>query len=101
MTRDQAIAALRRHAPELRAAGVRSASLFGSTARGEASPSDVDVAVQLDKSFSKGGFDHYGQLAELQQHLAAILGCPVDIVEEPVRKPHLQQEIDQDRAVAF
>ena len=101
MTRDQAIAAIRRHAPELQAAGVRSASLFGSTARGEAAPTDVDIAVQLDKSFSKGGFDHFGHLAELQQQFSAILGCPVDVIEEPVRKPRLQQEIDRDRALVF
>jgi predicted nucleotidyltransferase len=101
MTRDDAIAILRRHAPELQAAGVRTASLFGSTARGQASPADVDIAVQLDSTFSKGGFDYYGQLDELQQRLSTLLGCPVDVIEEPVRKPRLQQQIDQDRALVF
>ena len=45
MTREEAIAILRRHEPELKAAGVVSASLFGSTARGDADPGDVDIAV--------------------------------------------------------
>jgi hypothetical protein len=35
MNRDQAIRALQAHELELRAAGVESVSLFGSTARGE------------------------------------------------------------------
>ncbi len=34
---DDIIAKLRAHEPELRAAGIRRASLFGSVARGEAS----------------------------------------------------------------
>lgn len=38
MTREEAIAILRRHESELKAAGVVSASLFGSTARGESDP---------------------------------------------------------------
>jgi predicted nucleotidyltransferase len=47
MTRDQVIATLRQHEPELRSAGVVSLSLFGSTARDEADPADVDIAVRL------------------------------------------------------
>ena len=37
MNRDKIITALRAHQSELKAAGVLSASIFGSTARGEAS----------------------------------------------------------------
>ena len=101
MDRDQAIATLRRCAPELKAAGVVSAPLFGSTARGEADPGDVDVAVRLAKDFSTGGFDYFYQLDQLEQRLSQLLGCKVDVVAEPFRKEIFQHQIDKDRALAF
>jgi hypothetical protein len=30
-----------------------------------------------------------------------MLGCTVDVVEDPVRKERFQKEIDKDRALAF
>ena len=49
MDKQTAIARLKAHEAELRAMGVVSLSLFGSTARGDArSDSDVDVAVTID-----------------------------------------------------
>jgi predicted nucleotidyltransferase len=101
MTRDQVIATLREHEPELRAAGVVSLSLFGSIAREEADPADVDIAVRLAERFSSGGFDYYYQLEQLQKRLSRLIGCKVDVVPEPVRKERFQHEIDRDRAVAF
>lgn len=101
MDRDQAIATLRRYAPELKAAGVVSASLFGSTARGEADPGDVDVAVRLAMDFTSGGFDYFYQLDQIEQRLSQLLGCKVDVVAEPVRKEIFQHRIDKDRALAF
>ena len=51
MERESAIARLERNKASLRALGLARLSLFGSTARGEASPeSDVDLAVTLDRS---------------------------------------------------
>ena len=51
MEREAAIARLERNKESLRALGLARLSLFGSTARGEASPeSDVDLAVTLDRS---------------------------------------------------
>jgi len=45
-TAEQVIATIRDHAAELRQAGIRHLGLFGSLARGEASPaSDVDLAL--------------------------------------------------------
>lgn len=93
---------LRAHQKELRALGVRRLSLFGSTARGEAEPaSDVDIAVLLDPAFAQGGFAYFGKLERLSERLTAILGRPVDVVEEPVEREHLQSTIDADRVVAF
>jgi uncharacterized protein len=101
MDRDEAIATLRNYAPELIAAGVVSVSLFGSTARGEADPGDVDVAVRLAKGFSSGGFDYFYQLDQLEKRLSQLLGCKVDVVAEPVRREVFQHQIDRDRALAF
>ena len=102
MNRDQIISMLRAHETELRAAGVLSVSIFGSAARGEnLADSDVDVAVRLGENFSKPGLDYFSRLDNLQARLSEILGCKVDVVEEPVRKDRFQRQIDMDRALAF
>ena len=102
MNRDQIISMLRAHETELRAAGVLSVSIFGSAARGEnLADSDVDVAVRLGENFSKPGLDYFSRLDNLQARLSEILGCKVDVVEEPVRKERFQSRIDMDRALAF
>ena len=101
MERDHVIAALKAHELELRAAGALSVSLFGSVARGEDSPHDVDVAVRLGDNFSTPGLNYFSRLSELEGRLSGILGCKVDVIEEPVRKKRFQTEIDRDRALAF
>lgn len=98
--RDQVVAALRIHEADLRAAGVVGLSLFGSLARGEDDARDVDVAVRLGPGFSKPGLDYCSRLDDLELRLSGILGCDVDVIEEPVRNPRFQTEIDRDRAVA-
>lgn len=101
MHREQALNTLREHASELQTAGVLSLSVFGSTARGEADPGDVDIAVRLADNFSTGGLDYYYQLEQLEKRLSAMLGCKVDVVPEPVRKERFQRGIDRDRVLAF
>jgi predicted nucleotidyltransferase len=103
MNREQALATLRAHAAELKAAGVVSLSLFGSTARKEAArdDSDIDIAIKVGTSFSSGGLDFLKRLDDMQERLSVLLACPVDLIAEPVRKPRLQKQIDRDRAVAF
>jgi len=59
------------------------------------------VAVRLGENFSAPGFDYFGRLSQLEGRLSGILGCKVDVVEEPVRKKRFQTEIDRDRALAF
>jgi predicted nucleotidyltransferase len=101
MERAYVIAALREHEEELRRAGVLSASVFGSVARGEVPANDVDVAVRLGENFSARGLNYFMSLSELELRLSGILGCRVDVVEEPVRKRRFQTEIDRDRVLAF
>ena len=77
-------------------------TLFGSLARGEAtSASDVDLAIRAGPGFSRGGFDHFGKLDALREHLSALLHCDVDLVEEPAVRPRLRKVIAEDGVRAF
>ncbi|WBQ15643.1 nucleotidyltransferase family protein [Sphingobium yanoikuyae] len=98
MDRNTAIDRLKAHEAQLRAMGVVSLSLFGSTARGEQRPdSDVDVAVTIDKSVQMDLF----RFAAMSSHLNDWLRVPVDLVSEPARKARFQNEIDRDRVRVF
>src|SRR5437870_10003293 len=102
MHRDHAIAVLRAHEAELRAAGVEHLSIFGSVARGEAkNNSDVDVVVRLTPEASQGGFAYFGRLDDLTRRLEEILGCTVDVIAEPVRKERLRKDIEREAMLAF
>lgn len=101
MDRTRAIRALQAQEQEIRAAGVVSASLFGSTARNKPDSRDVDVAVRLADSFSQGGLDYFGRLDNLESQLSRMLGCRVDVEEEPTHKQRLQDEIERDRVIVF
>jgi predicted nucleotidyltransferase len=93
---------LRRHEAELRARGVEALTVFGSRARGGATEgSDVDLAVRPGPTFSTGGFDHFGKLDALRDHLATVLGCTVDLVEEGAVRPRLRQVIEREGVRAF
>ncbi len=94
----QVIATLRRHEAELREAGIRRLSLFGSVARGDAGPgSDVDLAVKLEPAARIGLIG----LVALERRLAGLLGRPVDLLPEPVEKARLRANIERDRRLAF
>ncbi len=100
MDRAAVIEALKSHEVELRKLGIVRISLFGSTARGEASKrSDVDIAVEMTPG--PRGFARLERLDAVKDRLAEILGAPVDVIEEPSNRPRIQQEIDRDRVLAF
>lgn len=63
-------------------------------------PKIAGTALNRD-SFSGGVFEYFGRLQHLEEQLAAMIGCRVDVVAEPVRRKEFQQAIDQDRALAF
>ncbi len=69
--------------------------LFGSVARGEATPqSDVDVLVQFDRSAGHL-FDRY---FELKESLETLFGASVDVaIEDSLRNPYLKEVIEQSR----
>lgn len=102
MNPDEALTILRAHETELRALGIESLLLFGSMARGDATTtSDVDVVVRLTPEASEGGFAYFGRLDDLTERLREMLGCPVDVIGEPVGKDRLHQNIEREATPAF
>jgi uncharacterized protein len=98
MDRQTVIERLSGHERELRALGLKSLALFGSTARGESGPdSDVDFAATFDERARVGLFRY----AEIMERLCELVGARVDLVGEPARKARLQAEIDRDRVRVF
>jgi predicted nucleotidyltransferase len=102
MTLESALRAIRAHKAELSAAGVSSAAVFGSLPRGDnAAGSDIDLAIRLADDSVPKGFEYFGLIEDLGARFSEILGAPVDIVVEPVRRESLRQAIERDRIVAF
>ena len=90
------ITVLRAQEAELRRAGIRRLSLFGSVARGDAEPeSDVDLAAEFDP-----GMDLI-KLVGLERHLGQVLGRPVDLLAEPIENERLRASVARDRLIAF
>jgi len=97
-TAEQVIATLRAHEAELRQAGLRALSLFGSIARGETeADSDIDLAAEFDPAARMDLL----QLSALERRIAELVGRPVDLLPEPVEKRRSQDQINQDRRRAF
>ena len=79
--------------PVLEEAGVSSASVFGSYARGENKKnSDVDILVKPPKSMSLFG------IVGLKEKLEKVLGKSVDLVEYNSIKPSIEKYVLRDKA---
>jgi hypothetical protein len=86
---------LRHHERELKAAGIVHIRLFGSVARGEASPgSDVDLLADFDRSARMT----LVKVGSLQERLSHLLGAPVDLsspewMREPAKSRALNEAV--------
>ena len=97
-TAERVIATLRAHEAELRQAGLRSLSLFGSVARGESeTDSDIDLAAEFDPAARMDLL----RLTALERRITELVGRPVNLLPEPVEKHRLQDQINRDRRRAF
>lgn len=95
---DHVIATLCAHEAELRRAGIRHVSVFGSVARGDAvEASDIDLAAEFDPAARMDLF----RLTALERRLGEMLGRRVDLLPEPLEKPRLRANIERDRRRAF
>ncbi len=89
---------LQRHRAELEAQGVRSLSLFGSSARGEAGPeSDIDLLADLDPEARVGLI----RCIEIERRLSDMLGRKVDLISSYGLSPSLRSSIDADARQVF
>jgi uncharacterized protein len=93
------LATLRAHRHELRAAGLRHVSLFGSVARGEAdSESDIDLLAEIDPQMHLGLFG----LVALERRLGTLLGRKVDLLaDNATENARLRANIGRDVIRAF
>jgi uncharacterized protein len=98
MQREDAMRLLKEAEPELRARGVRSLALFGSTARGEAGPdSDVDVLVELDSSKQTTLVDLSGMRLLIEDRL----GCRTDLAVRNSLRPRYRANVEGEAIPIF
>jgi predicted nucleotidyltransferase len=98
MTREEAIARIKPHEAELRAAGIISLALFGSVARGEAQEgSDVDLMCEIDRN-SRVDLIRF---AGIQLKLEDFMQRPVDLVERDAMRPRIRASAETDMVAIF
>ncbi|HKN30429.1 MAG TPA: nucleotidyltransferase domain-containing protein [Roseiarcus sp.] len=91
MKRQDAVAALRGQADEVKARGVTALFLFGSTVRDEATaPSDLDLFIDYDHGSRFSLVDLVG----IKQLLEHRLGVPVDLTTRDSLDPLLRGRIE-------
>lgn len=91
MSRDDILSILRAHRRELETLGIRSLRLFGSTARGEATPgSDVDLLVDFSAAPT------FSDYMKLRIFLEDLLGKKVDLVTETGLRPGVRPFVEKD-----
>ena len=99
MDKDQVIAKLREHEPELKAAGVEHLFLHGSYARGTEirEASDVDVIADFDraKRLSLIGRVH------LENRLTDILGVKADLADRSLLRPEVLEQANRESVLVF
>lgn len=97
MNADEVIDRLRAHEQELKEKGVLSLTLFGSVARGEPSPNDVDLAAEFDRSKRLTLLN----LSDIQFTLTELLGTPVDLSDKSMLKEFVRQNAECDFVNVF
>jgi uncharacterized protein len=98
MNREQVLALLRAHEPDLKKAGIVRLSLFGSTARGDRRPdSDIDLLALFDETLPLSLLD----IVHVENQITALLGQRVDLIEEGTLKPRVQKSVEAEAVRAF
>ena len=97
MKRLDAVAALRGQADEVKARGATALFLFGSTARDETAPSDLDLFIDYDRGSRFSLVDLVG----IKQLLERRLGVPVDLTTRDSLDPLLRGRIEASAERVF
>lgn len=79
----------------------RRISVFGSFARGEATPqSDIDLLVALKPSEKRPPFGLF-ELIRMEKELEHALGRAVDLVTEEGLSPRIVSNVEKDKVVLY
>ena len=98
MDKESVIATLRKHEPELRAAGIAHLRLHGSVARGDTHPeSDVDLIADFDSSKRLSLLEMVG----IEVRLAEILAVKVDLSPAKMLRQEVAAKAAEEAVVAF
>ena len=98
MDKDGVVQTLRAHELELKAAGIVHLRVFGSVARGEASPSsDVDLMADLDGSKKFSLLD----MSSLENRLSDILQVKVDLALSKSMREPIRRSAEREAVLAF
>lgn len=98
MTRRETIRRLQRHKSQIRRFGVRHLSVFGSTARDEATEhSDADILVEFEPHVHIGLFG----FVELQKTLGDALASRIDLATPDALRPEMRDEILSEAVRVF
>ncbi len=90
-SKDKIVAVLKADIEKVKSFGVKTLSLFGSVARGEAdADSDVDVLVEFEGSAT------YDRYINLKFHLEELLDRKVDLVTAKSLKPRVKSAIEAE-----
>jgi predicted nucleotidyltransferase len=98
MDRENVLATLRQHEPELKAAGIVHLRLHGSVARGmAAADSDVDLIAEFDVARKYSLLDMVG----LENRLSDLLGLSVDLSPAHTLKGPVAERAEREAVLAF
>jgi predicted nucleotidyltransferase len=98
MSRDEVIAKLRQHAPELQAEGILHLALFGSTARNQTThSSDIDLMADFDPVRKISLLS----VVRLERELSELLGEKVDLCTRRSMREIIRKNAEKEAVLAF
>ncbi len=98
MDRSTVIEKLRKHAPELNAAGIVHLGVHGSVARGDAtSSSDVDLMAEFDQARRPSLIGR----VHLENLLSDILGVKADLADRAMLRPEVLERAQRESILVF
>ena len=77
--------------------GLAKLYLFGSVARGESKPTDIDLAFEI------GGNPHFSLLTQAGAtvRIEEMLGRPVDLVQRECLHPRIKERVESEMVEVF